>query len=142
MTLIQIYFIIAGIILLGKFLFKLFTFNYLKRFISENKETIDELLIYEPKLKSTEKQHIYLIKEGSLTYSDLIIYHFSTNSIKYEDYSDEMNTFLIDDASCFEIILYILFALFWIISIPCVLLCMLIGWFGERFDKFAKSILS
>lgn len=141
MTLIQIYFIIAGIILLSKFLFKIFTFNYLKRFISKNKKTIDELLIDERKLNRIKKQAAYLIKEGSLTYSDLIIYHFSTNSIKYEDYSDEMSAFLIN-GSCFEIILYILFAVFWIISIPCVLLCMLIGWFGERVEKLAKSILS
>jgi hypothetical protein len=141
MTLLQIYFIIAGIILLSKFLFKLFTFNYLKRFISANKKTIDELLIDEHKLDRIKKQAAYLIKVSSLTYSDLIIYHFSTNSIKYEDYSDEMSAFLIN-GSCFEIILYILFALFWVISIPCVLLCMLIGSFSEKFEKFSKNILS
>lgn len=141
MTLIQIYFIIAGIILLSKFLFKLFTFNYLNRFISENKKNIDELLIDEHNLNRIEKHVAYLIKKGSLTYSDLIIYHFSTNSIKYEDYSDEMSAFLIN-GSCFEILLYILFALFWMVSVPCVLLCMLIGWLEEMFEKFAKSILS
>jgi hypothetical protein len=141
MILLQIYFIIAGIILLSKFLFKLFTFNYLKRFISANKKTIDELLIDEHKLDRIEKHAAYLIKEGSLTYSDLIIYHFSTNSIKYEDYSDEMSAFLIN-GSCFEILLYILFAIFWIISIPGVLFCMLLGWFEEVFEKLAKSILS
>lgn len=141
MILLQIYFIVAGIILLSKFLFKLFTFNYLKRFISENKKILDELLIDERKLKRVNKHVIYLIKEESLKYSDLIIYHFSTNSIKYEDYSDEMSAFLIN-GSCFEILLYILCALFWVISVPCVLICMLIGWFSERFEKLAKYILS
>lgn len=124
MTLLQIYFIVAAAILLSKFLFSIYTFKYLKRFVSENKTLIDEL-----------------INENSLTYSDLIIYHFSSKSVKYTDYSDEMRNFVID-GSCFEIILYILFALFWMISVPCVLFCILIGWLGERFEKFAKSILS
>ena len=118
MTLLQIYFIIAASILLSKFLFGICTFKYLKLFVSENKTLINDL-----------------IYKNSLTYSDLIIYHFSTLSVKYEDYSDKMNEFLID-GSCFEIILYILFALFWIISVPCVLLCMLFGWLETAFEKF------
>lgn len=124
MTLLQIYFIVAAAILLSKFLFSIYTFKYLKCFISENKTLIDEL-----------------INENSLTYSGLILYHFLTLSVKYKGYSDEMRTLLMR-GTCMEIMLYILFALFWVISVPCVLLCLLIGWLGERFEKFAKSILS
>ena len=124
MTLLQIYFIIAAAILLSKFLFSIYTFKYLKRFISENKTLIDEL-----------------INENSLTYSGLILYHFLTLSVKYKGYSDEMRTLLMR-GTCMEIMLYILFALFWVISVPCVLLCLLVAWLGERFEKFAKSILS
>lgn len=124
MTVFQIYFIVAAAILLSKFLFSICTFKYLKRFISENKTSIDELM-----------------SENSLTYSNLIVYHFSTISVKYKEYSDEMLELLIHRTSA-EILLYFLFALFWVVSVPCVLLCMLIGWLGERFEKFAKSILS
>lgn len=124
MTLIQIYFIIVAAILLSKFLFSICTFKYLKLFVHENRKTITELL-----------------DKRSINYSDLIIYHFSSKSIKYSDYSDEMREFLID-GSCFEIMLYILFALFWMVSVPCVLLCMLFGWLEAVFEKFFKSILS
>lgn len=124
MTLIQIYFIIAAAILLSKFLFSICTFKYLKLFVHENRKEITELL-----------------DKRSINYSDLIIYHFSSKSIKYSDYSDEMREFLID-GSCFEIMLYILFALFWMVSVPCVLLCMLFGWLEAVFEKFFKSILS
>lgn len=124
MALIQIYFIIAAAILLSKFLFSICTFKYLKLFVHENRKEITELL-----------------DKRSINYSDLIIYHFSSKSIKYSDYSDEMSMFLID-GSCFEIMLYILFALFWVISVPCVLLCMLLGWLETVFEEFFKSILS
>ena len=124
MTLFQIYFIVAGAILLIKFLYSICTFNRLKLFVSENKKVIDEL-----------------IDKCSLKYSDLIIYHFSSKSVKYSDYSVEMREFLIRGA-CIEMGIYILFSLFWVISVPCVLLCILFGWLEEKFEKFSKSILS
>jgi hypothetical protein len=124
MTIFQIYFIVAAAILLSKFLFSICTFNRLKLFVSEYKLAIDEL-----------------IDKGSLSYSDLVIYHFSSKSVKRSDYSDEMRTFLIQGTGA-EIMMYILFAIFWIISIPTVLLCLLLAWLGEKFEKFSKSILS
>lgn len=125
MTIFQIYFIIAGAILLSKFSFGICTFNRLKLFVSEYRNSINEL-----------------IDKGSLNYSNLVIYHFSSKSVKYSDYLEEMKTFLMQQGTCAEIILYILFALFWVISVPCVLGCMLLGWLEEKFEKFFKSILS
>ena len=125
MTIFQIYFIIAGAILLIKFLYGICTFNRLKLFVSEYKKPIDEL-----------------IDKGSLSYSDLVIYHFSSKSVKYSDYTEEMKTFLMQGTSVAEIVIYVLFALFWVISVPCVLLCMLFAWLEEKFEKFFKSILS
>lgn len=124
MSIFTIYFIIAGTILLIKFLYGICTFNRLKLFVSENRKVIDELM-----------------DDRSLNYSDLVIYHFSSKSVKYSDYSDEMRELLIQGCSA-EIAIYVLFALFWVISVPCVLLCLLVAWLGEKFEKFAKSILS
>ena len=124
MTIFQIYFIIAGAILLVRLLYGICTFNRLKLFVIENRKVVDEL-----------------IDKCSLNYRDLVIYHFSSKSIKYADYSTEMRTFLIQ-GTCAEIVLYFLFALFWVVSVPCVLLCMLFGWLEEKFENFSKSILS
>jgi hypothetical protein len=124
MSLFQIYFIIAGTILLARFLYGICTFNRLKLFVRENRKTIDELM-----------------EQYSIRYSDLVLYHFSSRSVKYSKYSEEMLSFLIH-GTCAELLLYFLFALFWVISVPCVLFCMLFGWLEEEFEKFSKSILS
>lgn len=124
MSIFQIYFIIVGAILLVKFLYGIFTFKRLKLFVNENRKVIDELMT-----------------QSSLKYSDLVIYHFSSKSLKYHEYSEEMLSLLIHGA-CAELLFYFLFALFWIVSVPCVLGCMLIAWLAEKFEKFSKSILS
>ena len=124
MSIFTIYFIIVGTILLVKFLYGIFTFKRLKLFVNENRKVIDELM----------EQH-------SIKYSDLVIYHFSTKSVKRSEYSEEMLELLIHGTYA-EILLYFLFALFWVVSIPCVLLCMLLGWLETEFEKFSKSILS
>ena len=124
MTIFQIYFIIAGAILLVKFVYGICTFNRLKLFVNEKRKTIDELM-----------------SQCSLKYSDLVIYHFSSKSVKYSEYSEEMLSFLIH-GTCAELLLYFLFALFWVVSVPCVLGCMLLGWLEEKFENFSKSILS
>jgi hypothetical protein len=124
MSLFQIYFIIAGAILLARFLYGICTFNRLKLFVRENRKTIDELM-----------------EQYSIRYSDLVLYHFSSRSVKYSKYSEEMLSFLIH-GTCAELLLYFLFALLWVISVPCVLFCMLFGWLEEEFEKFSKSILS
>ena len=124
MSIFTIYFIIAGAILLVKFVYGICTFNRLKLFVHENRKVVDELM-----------------EQYSIRYSDLVIYHFSSRSVKYSKYSEEMLSFLIH-GSCAEIAIYILFALFWIISVPFVLFCMLFGWLEEKFENFSKSILS
>jgi hypothetical protein len=124
MSIFTIYFIIAGAILLVKFVYGICTFNRLKLFVNERRKSIDELM-----------------SQCSLKYSDLVIYHFSTKSVKYSEYSEEMLSFLIH-GTCAELLLYFLFALFWVVSVPCVLGCMLLGWLEEEFEKFSKSILS
>ena len=124
MSIFQIYFIIAGAILLVRFLYGICTFNRLKLFVNENRKVVDELM-----------------EQYSIRYSDLVIYHFSSRSIKYSKYSEEMLSFLIH-GTCAELLLYFLFALFWVVSVPCVLLCMLLGWLEEKFENFSKSILS
>mgnify|MGYP003306932780 CR=1 FL=1 len=125
MSIFTIYFIIAGAILLIKFIYGICTFNRLKLFVKDHRKAIDELMA-----------------QDSVKYSDLVIYHFSSKSFKYSEYSEEMLSFLIHAPSAAEIAIYVLFALFWVISIPCVLLCMLFGWLEEKFEKFSKSILS
>lgn len=124
MSIFQIYFIIAGAILLVRFLYGICTFNRLKLFVNENRKVVDELM-----------------EQYSIKYSDLVIYHFSSRSIKYSKYSEEMLSFLIH-GTCAELLLYFLFALFWVVSVPCVLLCMLFGYLEEKFENFSKSILS
>ena len=124
MSIFQIYFIIAGAILLVRFLYGICTFNRLKLFVNENRKVVDELM-----------------EQYSIRYSDLVLYHFSSRSIKYSKYSEEMLSFLIH-GTCAELLLYFLFALFWVISVPCVLGCMLLGWLEEKFENFSKSILS
>lgn len=124
MSIFTIYFIIAGAILLARFLYGICTFNRLKLFVRENRKTIDELM-----------------EQYSIRYSDLVLYHFSSRSVKYSKYSEEMLSFLIH-GTCAELLLYFLFALFWVVSVPCVLGCMLFGWLEEEFEKFSKSILS
>lgn len=124
MSIFQIYFIIAGAILLVRFLYSICTFNRLKLFVHENRKVVDELM-----------------EQYSVKYSDLVLYHFSSRSIKYSKYSEEMLSFLIH-GTCAELLLYFLFALLWVVSVPCVLGCMLVGWLAEEFEKFSKSILS
>ena len=124
MSIFQIYFIIAGAILLVRFLYGICTFNRLKLFVHENRKVVDELM-----------------EQYSIRYSDLVLYHFSSRSIKYSKYSEEMLSFLIH-GTCAELLLYFLFALFWVVSVPCVLLCMLFGYLEEKFENFSKSILS
>lgn len=124
MSLFQIYFIIAGAILLVKFLYGICTFNRLKIFVNEYRLSIDEL-----------------VDDHSLSYSNLVIYHFSTKSVKYSEYKEEMKTFM-TQGTCAELLLYFLFAIFWVISVPFVLGCMLVAWLAEKFEKFFKSILS
>ena len=124
MSIFTIYFIIAGAILLARFLYGIFTFNRLKLFVNENRKVVDELM-----------------EQYSINYSDLVLYHFSSRSVKYSKYSEEMLSFLIH-GTCAELLLYFLFALFWVVSVPCVLGCMLFGWLEEEFEKFSKSILS
>ena len=124
MKLLIIYFIVTAVLLLSKFLFNVYTFKHLKIFIKENKITIDEL-----------------INEYSLNYSDLIFYHFSTTSIKYENYSNEMRSFLIT-GSYMEAWVQFVCILSWMISIPLLLLCSLSAWLYELFEKFSRSILS
>lgn len=126
MTLLQIYFTIAGIILLVKFFYGAFTLKRLKTFADAKRNLINRQLIDNP----------------LFSYSDLFIYHFSANSIKYESYEKEMTDFLTKEGTNCEIIIYIIFALTWMISVPCVLLCMLFGWLETVFEKFFKSILS
>ena len=125
MSIFTIYFIIAGAILFARFLYGICTFNRLKLFVNDHRKTIDELM-----------------EQYSIKYSDLVIYHFSTKSVKYSEYSEEMLSFLIHASSAAELAIYFMFALFWVISFPCVLLCMLFGWLAEKFEKFSKSILS
>lgn len=125
MSLFSIYFIIAGAILLIKFLFGLCTFNRLKLFVNDHRHVINELM-----------------SQDSLKYSDLIIYHFATKSIKHSDYSTEMLELMIQGTCTADLALYFLFALFWVVSIPCVLLCLLYGWLETVFEKFSKTILS
>ena len=125
MSLFQIYFIIAGAILLARFLYGICTFNRLKLFVNENRKVVDELM-----------------EQYSIKYSDLVLYHFSSRSVKYSKYSEEMLSFLIHASSAAELAIYFMFALFWVISVPCVLLCLLFGWLEEEFEKFSKSILS
>lgn len=124
MSIFTIYFIIAGAILLVKFVYGICTFNRLKLFVNDHRKTIDELM-----------------EQYSIKYSDLVLYHFSSRSVKYSKYSEEMLSFLIH-GTCAELLLYFLFALFWVVSVPCVLGCMLFGWLEEEFEKFSKSILS
>ena len=124
MSIFQIYFIVAGAILLARFLYGICTFNHLKLFVNKNRKVINELM-----------------EQYSIRYSDLVLYHFSSRSVKYSDYSEEMLSFLIH-GTCAELLLYFLFALFWLISVPCVLFCMLFGWLEEKFENFSKSILS
>lgn len=124
MSIFTIYFIVAAAILLVKFVYGICTFNRLKLFVDSRRKTIDELM----------EQH-------SIKYSDLVLYHFSSKSVKDPEYSEEMLSFLIH-GSCAEIAIYFMFALFWVISVPCVLLCMLFGWLETVFEKFSKSILS
>lgn len=124
MSIFQIYFIIAGAILLVRFLYGICTFNRLKLFVHENRKVVDELM-----------------EQYSIKYSDLVIYHFSSRTVKYSKYSEEMLSFLIHGTSA-ELLLYFLFALFWVVSVPCVLGCMLLGWLEEKFENFSKSILS
>lgn len=126
MTLLQIYFTVAGIILLVKFLYGVFTLKRLKAFANAKRNLINKRFTDNP----------------FISYSDLFVYHFSTNSIKYESYEKEMTNFLTREGTNAEITMYILFALTWVISIPCVLLCMLLGWFEKAFEKFSKSYLS
>ena len=124
MSIFQIYFIIAGAILLVRFLYGICTFNRLKLFVNENRKVVGELM-----------------EQYSVRYSDLVLYHFSSRSIKYSEYSEEMLSLLIH-GTCAELLLYFLFALFWVVSVPCVLLCMLFGWLETEFEKFSKSLLS
>lgn len=124
MSIFTIYFIVAGAILLVRLLYGICTFNRLKIFVNEYRLSIDEL-----------------VDNHSLSYSNLVIYHFSTKSVKYSEYKEEMKTFM-TQGTCAEILFYILFAIFWVISVPCVLFCMLFGWLEEEFEKFSKSILS
>ena len=124
MSIFTIYFIIAGAILLVRFLYGICTFNRLKLFVHENRKVVDELM-----------------EQYSIKYSDLVLYHFSSRSIKYSKYSEEMLSFLIH-GTCAELLLYFLFALLWVISVPCVLGCMFFGWLEEKFENFSKSILS
>lgn len=124
MTLLIIYFIVTTVLLLSKFLLNVYTFKHLKIFIKNNKITIDKL-----------------INECSLDYSSLIFYHFSTISIKYENYSDEMSSFLIH-GSHMEAWVQFVCILFWMISIPTLLLCLLLAWLYELFEEFSRSILS
>ena len=124
MSIFTIYFIVVGAILLVRLLYGICTFNRLKLFVNENRKVVDELM-----------------EQYSVRYSDLVLYHFSSRSVKYSKYSEEMLSFLIH-GTCAELLLYFLFALFWIISVPCVLFCMLFGWLEEEFEKFSKSILS
>lgn len=124
MSIFQIYFIIAGAILLARFLYGICTFNRLKLFVNENRKVVGELM-----------------EQYSIKYSDLVLYHFSSRSVKYSKYSEEMLSFLIH-GTCAELLLYFLFALLWVISVPCVLGCMFLGWLETEFEKFSKSILS
>jgi hypothetical protein len=124
MKLLIIYFIVTAILLLSKFLFNVCTFKYLKIFIKDNKITIDEYM-----------------NKCSLNYSDLIFYHFSTTSIKYENYFDEMSSFLIN-GSYMEAWVQFVCILSWMISIPLLLLYSLLAWLYELFEKFSRSILS
>ena len=59
MSIFTIYFIIAGAILLARFLYGICTFNRLKLFVNENRKVVDELM-----------------EQYSIKYSDLVIYHF------------------------------------------------------------------
>ena len=59
MSIFTIYFIIAGAILLARFLYGIFTFNRLKLFVNENRKVVGELM-----------------EQYSIRYSDLVIYHF------------------------------------------------------------------
>jgi hypothetical protein len=124
MSIFTIYFIVAGAILLVRLLYGICTFNRLKLFVNENRKVVGELM-----------------EQYSIRYSDLVLYHFSSRSVKYSKYSEEMLSFLIH-GTCAELLLYFLFAIFWVISVPCVLFCMLFGWLEEEFEKFSKSILS
>lgn len=124
MSVFTIYFIVAGTILLVRLLYGICTFNRLKLFVNENRKVVDELM-----------------EQYSIKYSDLVLYHFSSRSVKYSKYSEEMLSFLIH-GTCAELLLYFLFAMFWVVSVPCVLGCMLLGWLEEEFEKFSKSILS
>lgn len=124
MSIFQIYFIVAGAILLARFLYGICTFNRLKLFVNENRKVINELM-----------------EQYSIKYSDLVLYHFSSRSVKYSNYSEEMRTFLMQGTRV-EIVIFFLFALLWVISVPCVLFCMLLGWLETVFEKFFKSILS
>lgn len=124
MNFFTFYFIGVGVIFLTKLIFNLISFKNLKRYMNENKKRID-----------------FLLGEELIDYTDLIIYHFGTNTYDYAKYKDEIRN-IIDKEGRLSLVITFFVCVFWPIALPTIWICWLYNKLSILFERFSKYILT
>lgn len=124
MNFFTFYFIGVSVIFLTKLIFNLISFKNLKRYMNENKKRID-----------------FLLGEELIDYTDLIIYHFGTNTYDYTKYKDEIRN-NIDKEGGLSLVITFFVCVFWPLALPTIWICWLYNKVLMLFERFSKYILT
>jgi hypothetical protein len=124
MNFFTFYFIGVGVIFLTKLIFNLISFKNLKKYMNENKKRID-----------------FLLREEQIDYTDLIIYHFSTNVYDYTKYKNDIENNINKEGSLSLVITFFV-CVFWPLALPTIWVCWLYNKVLMLFERFSKYILT
>lgn len=124
MNFFTFYFIGVGVIFLTKLIFNLISFKNLKRYINENNNWIELIL-----------------REEHIDYTDLIIYHFGTNTYDYTKYKDEIRN-NIDKEGGLSLVITFFVCVFWPLALPTIWICWIYNKVLILFERFSKYILT
>ena len=124
MNFFTFYFIGVGVIFLTKLIFNLISFKNLKRYMNENKKRID-----------------FLLREEQIDYTDLIIYHFGTNTYDYTKYKNELEN-CIEKEGGLSLVITFFICVFWPLALPTIWGCWIFNKLSILFERFSKYILT
>ena len=124
MNFFTFYFIGICVIFLTKLIFNLISFKNLKRYMNENKKRID-----------------FLLREEQIDYTDLIIYHFGTNTYDYTKYKNELEN-CIEKEGGLSLVITFFICVFWPLALPTIWGCWIFNKLSILFERFSKYILT
>lgn len=92
-------------------------------------------------MNENKKRIDFLLGEELIDYTDLIIYHFGTNTYDYTKYKDEIRN-NIDKEGGLSLVITFFVCVFWPLALPTIWICWLYNKVLMLFERFSKYILT